>query len=210
MVAAARLVATWVVLAGILLGVGWLLTGPLAGSLGVWDDEVARAIADQRTATASTVADVPTLLGDTPVGVAVGALGAAALSLWRRSWLPALVEVVVLAGSGALYEVGTRLITRDRPPVKILDPGLVPDHSYPSGHVFTSVAAYAGLAVLVWWLAPRSRPWVGLLALVPVVVLLARLYQGAHHVTDVVTSLLLGTAWLAAVSLTLLRGRERP
>ena len=34
------------------------------------------------------------------------------------------------------------LITRDRPPVEILDPGLVPDHSFPSGHVATSVVVY--------------------------------------------------------------------
>ena len=44
-----------------------------------------------------------------------------------RSCFVAIVE----AGIGGFYFFGTELIPRDRPPVKLLDAGLVPDASYP-------------------------------------------------------------------------------
>lgn len=196
---AVQLLLGWAALCAVLLGVGWLLTHQLTGSVDAWDDDTARAIAEQRTSTLDAAADVGTLLADTPVGSAFAAVVAVAVALWKRSWLPVLVLGLAMAGAGAMYKVGTTLIARDRPPVEILDPGLVPDHSFPSGHVGTAVAAYAGALVVLWWLSPRSRPWVWPLALVPVVVTVCRLYQGAHHVSDVVTSLVVVTAWLALV-----------
>ena len=33
--------------------------------------------------------------------------------------------------------------------MEILDPGLVPDHSYPSGHMATAILVYGGIAL--WW-----------------------------------------------------------
>ena len=110
----------------------------------------------------------------------------------------------MLAGVGGFYWFGTQLITRNRPPVQILDPGLVPNHSFPSGHVATAMAVYGGTALLVSWLAPRTRPWVWLLLLIPVFVALARLYQGAHHPTDVLAGLLLGAVWVWASARVLL------
>jgi undecaprenyl-diphosphatase len=129
----------------------------------------------------------------------VAAVVAVVVALWKRSWLPVLVLGLATAGAGAMYKVGTTLITRDRPPVEILDPGLVPDHSFPSGHVGTAVAAYAGTLVVLWWLAPRSRPWVWPLALLPVFIAACRVYQGAHHVSDVVVTAVVATAWLGLV-----------
>jgi undecaprenyl-diphosphatase len=92
--------------------------------------------------------------------------------------------------------------------VRILDPGLVPNDSYPSGHVGTAIAVYGGTALLVWWFAPRTRPWIWLLALVPVIVALSRLYEGAHHVTDVLTSMCYATAWLAVATAVLRSQRQ--
>ena len=204
------LVVGWVALCAAVLGLGWLLTDPLATSVGAWDDDVAREIAQQRTDSLDGAADVGTLLADTPVGMGVAAVAGALLSLWRRSWLPALFLLLVTAGLGGIYKVGTSLVGRDRPPVRILDPGLVPDHSFPSGHVGTAVGVYAALAVLVWLLAPRLRPVVLLLVLLPLVVAACRLYQGAHHVTDVLVSLTYGTAWLALVTRCVLVGRVSP
>jgi undecaprenyl-diphosphatase len=127
-----------------------------------------------------------------------------AIALWRRTWRPLVFFGVLGAGMGTLYTIATHLDPRDRPPVRILDAGLVPNHSYPSGHVGTATAVYGGVAVLLWVYARRVRPWVAPLLLVPPVVLLARLYQGAHHLTDVLTSLVYGTVWLAVLTVLLL------
>lgn len=195
----AQLLLGWAVLCVLVLGTGWLLTHTLAGSVGGWDDDAARWFADRRTPSLDTVAEVGTFLAETPVGAGVAAVVAVVVALWKRSWLPVVALGLLTAGAGAFYKVATTLVTRDRPPVEILDPGLVPDHSFPSGHVGTAVAAYAGAMVVLWWLSPRSRPWVWPLALVPPFVALCRLYQGAHHVTDVLTSLVAVSAWLVLV-----------
>ena len=130
----------------------------------------------------------------------------AALVLWRvqRSWRPVVYFGVLVGGTLALYLVVTALVTRDRPPVKILDPGLVPDHSFPSGHVATSIVVYCALAVYLLRTVPGSRPWVWILFLAPVVVAPSRLYEGAHHPTDVLTSLVFAPIWVTVVARVLL------
>jgi membrane-associated phospholipid phosphatase len=197
---AARVLLAWAIILAAVLGVGWLLTHALSPSVEPWDDDAARWFADQRNGDLTQAAEAVTFLGETPVGTAVAAVAAGLIAWWQRSVRPALFFAVVLAGIGGFYGVATVLVSRRRPPVPILDPGLVPNDSYPSGHVGTAIAAYGGTALLVWWLAPRARPWVWVLALVPVFVALARLYEGAHHVTDVLASVCYASAWLAVVS----------
>lgn len=194
----------WGAILAVVLGVGWLLTSPTGAPIDAWDDDVARAIADERQARLGVVADAGSLIGRTTVGAPVALVAGLAVATWRRTWRPVLFVVLLEVGIGAIYWVTTHLITRDRPPVKILDLGLVPDHSFPSGHVATAVAAYGGVALLLAALAPATRPWVWLLLLLPVVVIAARLYEGAHHVTDVTTSVVYTTAWLAVLGRTVL------
>lgn len=198
-VVALGVVAAWgLILAGVLT-LGRLLTGPLEPAVDPWDDDVVRWLAGERTADLNVAADVGTFLGETIVGVAVAIVVAAVLSLWQRSVRPAVFFGLVLAGAGGFYAIATALISRDRPPVRILDPGLVPDDSFPSGHLATAIAVYGGAALVLRWLLPRARGWTWLLLLVPVVVALARLYQGAHHPTDELASVLYATAWLGVV-----------
>jgi membrane-associated phospholipid phosphatase len=204
---AATIAAAWVVILAAVLGIGWLLTHSLESIVDPWDDDIARWFAGERTSDLNEVADVGTFWGETLVGCAVAAVVAAVVSLWRRSIRPAIFFALVLTGIGGFYRLGTQVITRNRPPVPILDPGLVPDHSFPSGHVATAIAVFGGTALLVSWLAPRTRPWIWLLLLIPVYVALARLYQGAHHPTDVLASLLYTTVWLAVVATTVLHRR---
>ncbi|MFC5178762.1 phosphatase PAP2 family protein [Nocardioides taihuensis] len=206
----ATVLVAWAVILGAVLAVGWLITGPFRSGVEPWDDDVSRWFADQRTPTLTTFADAGTLLGETPVGAGVAAVVAIALSVWKRSWRPAAFFALLIVGIGGFYAVATMLITRLRPPVKILDPGLVPNDSFPSGHVATATAAYAGTAVVVWFLAPALRRWVAVLFLLPLVEVLSRLYEGAHHLTDVATSVLYTTAWMAVlITALILPGRER-
>ena len=164
-----------------------------------------RWFADHRTSGLNRVAAACTFLGDIRVGVVLAAVVAVVVSGWQRSLRPALFLTVLVAGVLGLYLSGTHLIPRDRPPVRILDVGLEPDHSFPSGHVATAVVVYGGAALLVRAASPRLRRWTWVLSLLPVAVAVARLYQGAHHPTDVLTSLVLATAWLAVVARVVLR-----
>ena len=111
-----------------------------------------------------------------------------------------MFAALAFGGIGAIYFAATHLDERDRPPVEILDAGLVPDHSFPSGHVGTATAIAAILAVLLWACTRVDRRWLVLLAVLPLLTLLSRLYQGAHHLTDVLAALLYATAWTLVVA----------
>jgi membrane-associated phospholipid phosphatase len=198
-------VGIWVVMAAVIAGWGWLLTHSLQDSIDPTDNDVARWFADQRTPTSTDVADVGTLLGETIVELVAAPIVALAFAAWKRSVVPVVFVALVTAGVGGFYYVGTTLDPRDRPPVKILDPGLVPTHSFPSGHVGTSVALYGSIVVLVWLYLRAARWWVTPLLLLPPACLLARLYEGAHHLTDVLTSLVYASVWLAVVTTLVLR-----
>jgi undecaprenyl-diphosphatase len=202
-------VVAYVALALVVVGWGWLLTHSLQSSIEGTDDDVSRWFAGQRTSWLDPVAGFGTLLGETAVGSAVCAVVAMIAGLVLRSLRAALLVVLALAGDGGIYWLGSQADPRDRPPVHILDQGLVPTHSFPSGHTGTAVAVYGGAALLLAsWLRTRDRGTglgravVVVLACVPLFVALSRLYQGAHHLTDVGTSLAYGTVWLAVVAAT--------
>lgn len=203
------LAAGWVAVTAVVVAWGWLLTNHLEGSIGAADDDLARWIADGRTVALTDAAEIGTFLGDTIVGAAVLGLAAVVFAIWRRSWLPVLFIALVEAGLGGIYWFGTHLDPRQRPPVKILDQGLVPDHSFPSGHTATSMAIFLGLAFLVWTCTRVSRAWAVLLVVVPLACASARLYQGAHHLSDVLTSVVYATVWIALAA-RLVLGRDRP
>lgn len=201
---ARTLALVWACLVLAVLAVGWIITGPLQTTIDPWDDSVERSIADGRTSGLDLVAAIGSGIADTIVGVAL-AVVVAGLAAWRlRSWRPVVYFTTLVGGYLALYVIVTHLVTRDRPPVKILDPGLIPDHSFPSGHVATSIVVYGGIALWISAVAPRWRRWTWPLFLLPLVVAPSRLYQGAHHPTDVLTSLVFASVWLVVVSRVLL------
>ena len=80
----------------------------------------------------------------------------------------------------------------------------MPDHSFPSGHVAAATGLYGLMVVLVWTYARAARWWVLPLLVLPLLVGVARLYEGAHFLSDALTSLLLASAWLAVTTTTLL------
>lgn len=202
--AARTLVVAWVLLVLAVLAVGWLLTHPLEAAVDPWDDSVVRWLAERRTSELDTAAAAGSRVADTVVGLALAAVMAVAGWRWQRSVRPLVYYAVLVAGTLALYLVVTHLVPRDRPPVRILDPGLVPDHSFPSGHVATSIVVYAATGVFLWMTRPAWRRWTWPLFLVPLVVIPSRLYQGAHHPTDVLASVVLASVWVAVVARTVL------
>ena len=127
------------------------------------DDDVARWFADQRTADLTDVANAGTYLGETIVGASIFVVVGLIVSVLKRTWRPIIFVALVEAGIGGIYFFGTELIPRDRPPVKLLDAGLVPDASFPSGHVATSLVCWAGTMILVWTYFRAAR-WVAVRA----------------------------------------------
>jgi undecaprenyl-diphosphatase len=159
---------------------------------------VERWFARHRAGWLTDVADVATLPGETLTALVLGPVLLLAVWLWLRRLDAVVFMALALLGEFVIYLITVSLVSRQRPPVAILDPGLDPHHSYPSGHVGASMAMYGGLAVLVWANCSRRRRWLSVvLATVPFLVAVARLYLGAHHPSDVIASLLFMTAWLA-------------
>ena len=209
---AATLVIAWAILFGLVVGVGRLITGPLNDSVRPTDNDLARWFAGERTSSLNEVAESLTLLGETLTVIALATVTAVAVWLWRRDIRQAVFVAVATGGASAIYILAATVDPRPRPPVKLLDPGLDPTASFPSGHVAAATALYGLIVVLVWTYARRARWWVTPLLLCPLLVAVARLYEGAHHLSDVLTSFVYATIWLTVAAVTLLprESREDP
>jgi membrane-associated phospholipid phosphatase len=207
-VVAGEVVVAWFAILIVMLGLGWLLTEGLKGSIGPRDTDFSQWLADQRTPTLTDLAEIGGTGGDTITICAIAAVVAVGTSLWARSVRPLVFMVVGLVGQALVYDLTSRLVTRQRPPVNLLDHGLDPNASYPSGHVSTSVMFFGGVVALVWtYASPRWRAPAALLLIVPLVVGAARLYQGAHHVTDALASLIVMPWWVVALTVLILRSQ---
>jgi membrane-associated phospholipid phosphatase len=206
---AATLVIAWAILFGLVVGVGRLLTGPLKDSVGPPDNDLARWFAGERTSSLNEVAESMTLLGETLTVIALATVTALAVWLWRRNIRHVLFVAVATAGASTIYILAATVDPRPRPPVKILDPGLNPTQSFPSGHVAAATALYGLIFVLVWTYGRNARWWVTPLLLCPLLVAVARLYEGAHHLSDVLTSIVYATIWLTVTAVTLLPRDQR-
>jgi undecaprenyl-diphosphatase len=90
------------------------------------------------------------------------------------------------------------IVQRPRPPVAHVDAALPPTSSFPSGHTCAAICLFGGIAVIVmntvraWW------RWVvvALAAVLVMTVAAARMYRGAHYLTDAVGAVLLAVPWL--------------
>jgi undecaprenyl-diphosphatase len=94
------------------------------------------------------------------------------------------------------------LWNRDRPDLianGIAAPGL---HSFPSGHALVIITVY-GLMAFLWWRAAHHvvekgvaiaafMVWIGMVSM-------ARLVLGAHWLTDILASYLIGLTWLTVL-----------
>jgi undecaprenyl-diphosphatase len=203
----AALALGFVVLGAAVVLAGWVITHPLADVMR-HENAVNRWFAGERTSGLTEVADGGTFVGETVTGLIALAVLGTAFALWRRTWWPLVFVVVLDAGLGLFYLAGTTLDPRRRPPVHILQGGLVPDHSFPSGHTGTATAIGGTLAALAWAYTRVARTLLVLLALVPAYTMLARLYVGAHHVSDVIVAFVYAVLWLLLCARTLLPRRR--
>lgn len=117
-----------------------------------------------------------------------------ALLLWRtRDWRLAAVPAIAISLQATIFVIAANVVGRPRPPVQPMDTA-PPTSSFPSGHVGASTALYTAFALLALRIERAWLRWsvIGLCAAVPLLVSYARLYRGAHHLSDVVVGLLNG------------------
>lgn len=203
------LVVGVVVIGAVEVGVGWLITHPLTSTM-TRESALNRWFADQRSPALTHLADLGTLMGETLTGLIVLAVLGAVFALWQRSWWPVLFVLALDGGIGLFYLASTTLDPRNRPPVHILQSGLVHDASFPSGHTATATAIAGAAAALLWAYTRLAPEWLLLLAVIPVWTMLARLYDGAHHLSDVLTAFVVTLVWLVVCARLLLPARVVP
>jgi undecaprenyl-diphosphatase len=124
----------------------------------------------------------------------------------RRAWREAAVLVGIVLAGQVLWVVSGQLVGRPRPTSALIQV-LIPEEnlrgfpSFPSGHAvyYTGFFGFLAFLALTRVKAPALRwPLVGLFGGLVLLVGIARLYLGAHWVSDVVGGYLLGGAVLAA------------
>jgi membrane-associated phospholipid phosphatase len=210
---ALQLAAVLAVLFGLLLGAGWLVSGPEADTdVEAADGWLTRWFAEHRVAALADPSQWAAALGSTGVVIGTGVVAAGVAGWLLRDWWPARLLAAALAGELLVFLAVSSIIDRERPPVQHLDAELPPTSSFPSGHTAASLCLYGGIAVVIC-LGTRSRwRWAVITAAVTVVlaVAVARLYRGAHYPTDVAGSLLFAGVWLWACARSLAPSSARP
>jgi undecaprenyl-diphosphatase len=117
-----------------------------------------------------------------------------AIIWWRtKEWWFAVVPLIAISLQATVFVIATAVVGRERPPVERLDP-TPPTSSYPSGHVGASTALYVSFALMATRISNVvvRRVVIVLCILAPLLVSYARLYRGAHHVSDIVVGMLNG------------------
>jgi membrane protein DedA with SNARE-associated domain/membrane-associated phospholipid phosphatase len=195
--ASLALLALLLIVAGV--GFFWLLldvAGP--GQPLPLDLAVHRALFDLRSPIADRLLAMLAMLGDWQV------LGPAALAvylwlLWRRRRIAAWHWLAAIGFGLLLVQVLGFVLEVPRPPAALAVPGF----GFPSAQVTLATVVYGFFAVLIARELPgRRRAWPYVLAgLLVTVIGFARLYLGAHWLSDVLAGVTLGLAWIGVLGL---------
>ena len=158
-----------------------------------YDVRLAQDLVADRTPQLDDWALIGSLLSSTVVKIVVTLIIAAIMAVvWRRWHEPVFVIGTLLFEAGAFVTI-THIVKRARPPVEQLE-GSTIGSSFPSGHV-AAATVYAVVAMVLFWhfRSTLIRLVAAAVAVVlPLIVGAARLYQGMHHLSDVVAGVILG------------------
>ena len=191
---AAQLVAAAVLLLGVVIGLGRVVTVFAVGA----DMDGVRWFTTHRVPELAGPSEVAAEIGGTGTVIAVGTAACVLVLAVLRHWRPVVAIAVALVGEVLIFLTGSAVVDRPRPAVPHLDSELPPTSSFPSGHVAASICTYGAIAAVVFCATRRWWRWaaVGTAVALVVTVALARLYRGAHFPTDVLGSVLFAVPWL--------------
>ena len=199
---AAGVVVLWVLIVGVLTGIGKLImithngNGNLLG-----DHTIPHWFAAHRTPSLTHWSLIASNLGATQDILIVGAATCVVFLAVTRHWRPVIFIAVVMFGELGAFLTIAAVVKRPRPDVPHLDTNL-PTSAFPSGHMAATTCLYVGLAILV---IGHARGWWRYLFLIPAIVMpvmiaVARMYRGEHHPTDILASLVFAGLWLTATT----------
>ncbi len=198
------------IVSGTFIGLGFLVTGPLDGSLGELDRDVAESLAGSRTDGWNTLSFWGSMLSETAVKICLTAVVVLVMLRRWKSWREPLLVATALVFEASAFLLVTLVVGRHRPDVPQLDSSPV-DSSFPSGHTAAAVV-YGAMAIVVF---QRSRRlWPKILAVAVIVAVtaavgLSRMYRGMHFLSDVAAGVLLGLVSLAITYVIVERAHRR-
>ena len=121
--------------------------------------------------------------------------------IYRRLYRLAAFVAVAAIGSSLLNEAIKAAVGRTRP-VLAHPFATAAGKSFPSGHTQSAIVGY-GILLLVFLPAIRRRwraPLVSAATLMVLLIGLSRIALGVHYLSDVIGGLLIGSAWLLAMT----------
>jgi undecaprenyl-diphosphatase len=199
---AAGVVVVWVLIIGVLTGIGKLImithngNGDLLG-----DRTIPRWFLAHRTPSLNGWSLDVSNLGATQDILIVSVVACVVFLAVTRRWRPVVFIAVVMFGELGAFLIIEEIVKRPRPAVPHLDSGL-PTSAFPSGHMAATTCLYVAIAILV---IGHARGWWRYLFLIPAIVMpvaiaTARMYRGEHHPTDILASVLFAALWLTATT----------
>lgn len=196
----ARLVAGWIIIAGLMVGLGSLLIGPVKDEWPLTEeDDITTALSNDRTRTWDDITWWWSETGNTATIIVTCGIVVVILRLTLHRWREGLFVIAATGGQAVVFLAASSFIDRERPDVPKLDIS-PPTSSFPSGHTSAALALYGSLALVIIWSVRRtSIVWLATTVLLslPILVAWARLYRGMHHPSDVVGSLVNATLCIA-------------
>lgn len=154
-------------------------------------------LADRMMATLAAIGSAPVL--------GLASLAAMLWLLWRRRWKAAVHWLIAIAVGLGLTEGLEALVDMPRPPTAAAGFG------FPSVAVTMTTVVFGFFAVLIARELPgRQRVWPYLLTgIATALVGFARLYLGAHWLSDIVGGVLLGALWVLLIGIAYRSHSER-
>jgi undecaprenyl-diphosphatase len=208
--AAAGILVAWVLILGVLVGLGELVTKVGNGNV-LGDRTIPHWFAAHRTPTGNQWSLVFSTVGATQAILLAAIATCVVFIAVTRRWRPVVFIAVLMLGELTAFVTAAAVVMRHRPDVTRLDQAL-PTSAYPSGHEAATCCLYIAVAILVighargWWRWLFLIPAIAL----PVLVAISRMYRGEHHPTDILGSLLFSALWLTAATVLIRPNADSP